>query len=759
MSVSCGKEQTELATFDPEIPAAQTHLDTRLERSQRNLAADGAPDASVGLSSPSLLVNRETSLLRFFGRVLEEAQDETVPVLERVKFLSILGSIMSEFFMVRVAGLKQQVAAGVTARSTDGLTPGEQLASIRPMVQNLMDDSRACFQRVLGKLEQAGLRIVDYETLSEDQKETARSYFQDCVFPVLTPLAYDPARPFPFISNMSLNLAVIVREEDGKERFARVKVPSTLPRLIPVSAETEATKPARRTRRTPSGGGDGGDPAVGGDGVCLVWLEQVVAAYLAELFPGLQIVEKYLFRVTRDADIEIQELEAGDLLETVEHLVRRRRFGSVVRLVIDHGMPEYIQSILTKNLRVGPEDVYHVDLPLAMSNLGSLYTYNRPDLKDPSFVPRDPVGLEQAEGTGLFAAIRRGDILLHHPYESFEPVVDFLETAACDPNVMAIKQTLYRVGRNSPVVAALLKGARNGKEVAVLVELKARFDEESNIEWARALEREGVHVVYGPPKIKVHSKTTLVVRREGDAIRRYVHLSTGNYNAVTATQYTDIGLFTCNAEFGEDASDLFNYLTGYSKHDEYRKLIVAPLNLRQKMAALIQREIDHAEQGTEARLVFKVNSLVDGKMIALLYKASQAGVRCDLLVRGICSLRPGVPGISDNITVTSIVGRFLEHSRIYYFLNGGCEECYLGSADLMPRNLNRRVEILFPVEDPSLVRRLRYQILETYMRDNVKARVMLPDGTYQRIHPSPEEQAVNSQEWFILNGSDLSKEI
>jgi polyphosphate kinase len=712
---------------------------------------DASRAQSADVSDPSLLVNRETSQLRFFERVLEEAQDEEVPLLERVKFLSILGSIMSEFFMVRVAGLKQQVAAGVTSRSADGLTPAEQLAAIRPMVQRLLDDSRACFHQVLEQLWQTGMHIVDYENLSKDQKEQARSYFQKDIFPVLTPLAYDPARPFPFISNMSLNLAVIVRDEDGGERFARVKVPSTLPRLIPVSDETEATNSASKRQPRRSADEGGGSATAESAGVCLVWLEQVVAAYLVELFPGVEIVEQHLFRVTRDADIEIQELEAGDLLETVEHLVRRRRFGSVVRLVIDHSMPEYIRSILTKNLRISSEDVYQVDLPLAMSTLGCLYSYDRPDLKDPSFVPRDPVGLEQVEGSIIFAAIRQGDILLHHPYESFEPVVEFLETAASDPDVLAIKQTLYRVGRNSPVVAALLEAARNGKEVAVLVELKARFDEESNIEWARALEQEGVHVVYGPPKIKVHSKTTLVVRREGNAIRRYVHLSTGNYNAVTATQYTDIGLFTCNEEFGEDASDLFNYLTGYSKHDGYRKLVVAPLNLRKRIEAMIQREIDFAEQGADAGLIFKINSLVDPRIIALLYRASQAGVRCHLLVRGICCLRPGMPGISDNIRVTSIVGRFLEHSRVYHFLNGGSEECYLSSADLMPRNLNRRVEILFPVEDPTLCRRLRDEILGTYMRDNVKARVMLPDGLYERVLPAPEEQTVNSQEWFIHN--------
>ena len=741
-----------MATIDPETLATQTQVDTRLKQDLQGQVTVGAGATPVDLAHLSLLVNRETSLLRFFERVLEEAGDESVPLLERVKFLSILGSIMSEFFMVRVAGLKQQVTAGVSGRSPDGLTPSEQLTAIRPMAQQLMDDSRTCFQQVLTSLDEEGVHIVDYESLDADQKAQARTYFQDMVFPVLTPLAYDPSRPFPFISNMSLNLAVVVRDQDSKERFARVKVPSTLPRLIPVSPESGIPSGGRPTQRGRSPKGAGRAESVPSEGVYLVWLEQVVAAYLTELFPGLEIVDAHLFRVTRDADIEIQELEAGDLLETVEHFVRRRRFGSVVRLVVDRRMPDYIQSILTKNLRIGPDDVYQVDLPLAMSNLGSLYSYNRPELKDPSFVPRDPVGLEQAEGEDIFAAIRRRDILLHHPYESFEPVVHFLEAAACDPDVLAIKQTLYRVGRNSPVVAALLQAARNGKEVAVLVELKARFDEESNIEWARALEQEGVHVVYGPPKIKVHSKTTLVVRREGDDIRRYVHLSTGNYNAVTAQQYTDLGLFTRDEELGEDASDLFNYLTGYSKHSEYRKLIVAPMDLRTRLEALIKREMARAERGEEALLIFKINSLVDRKMISLLYEASRAGVKCELLVRGMCCLRPGLPGVSDNIKVTSIVGRFLEHSRVYYFLNGGAEECYLGSADLMPRNLERRVEILFPVEDPTLVRRLRHEILDTYLRDNVKARIMLPDGQYERAHRPPDAPAVNSQEWFILNG-------
>lgn len=696
------------------------------------LGVGSSPEPGDAKSEPatgSLLINRELSQLRFFSRVLEEAQDESIPLLERVKFLGILGSIVSEFFMVRVAGLKQQVSAGISELSPDGLSPAEQLRAIRPMVQRLMDDSRVCLADCLEGLAAAGVHIVDYDRLTVKQKAAARRYFDKMVFPVLTPLAYDPARPFPFISNMSLNLAVILRRDDGKEQFARVKVPNMLPRLIPVPG-----------------------PA-GSNQLHLVWLEQVVAAHLSELFPGVEIVETHPFRVTRDADIAIQELEAADLLETVEHFVRRRRFGSVVRLVVDSGMPDYVRSILTRNLEIDADDVYQVDLPLAMSTLGCLYDCDRPDLKDKSFIPSEPVGLQGVDGADVFAAIRRQDILLHHPYESFEPVVDLLETAARDPQVLAVKQTLYRVGKNSPVVAALLEAARNGKEVAVLVELKARFDEESNIEWARALEREGVHVVYGLLGLKTHCKVLLFVRREEDGIRRYVHLSTGNYNTVTTKQYTDIGLLTADEAIGRDAGDLFNYLTGFSKMKEYRKLSVAPTNLREKVEALVLREMEIVRAGGEGHIILKLNSLVDKRMIKLLYEASQAGVRLDLLVRGICCLRPGVPGLSDGIRVISIVGRFLEHSRIYYFLNGGAEECYLSSADLMPRNLDRRVETFFPVQDPVLAKRLRHEILETYLRDNVKARLMGPDGNYQRVTRTPEEPEWNAQERFLAGGA------
>ena len=712
-----------------DVPATE-HV-SRGSRSVEAIGSDGdGRSLPVRLDDPSLLINRELSQLRFFRRVLEEAQDESVPLLERIKFLSIVGSIMAEFFMVRVAGLKQQVDSGTSEKSPDGLSPAEQLAAIRPMAAELMESARVCFREVLQKLAKKGVRVVDYEDLTEAEKATAQEYFRTMVYPVLTPLAHDPARPFPFISNMSLNLAVIVRDEEGNERFARVKVPNTLPRMIQVSESRGKVR--------------------------LAWLEQVVAAYLVDLFPGMQVIESHQFRVTRDAEIAIQELEAEDLLQTVERTVKKRRFGSVVRVVIDRDTPESIKSVLRKNLQVGPDDVYEVSLPLAMSDMGDLISFDRSDLRDESFVPADPVGLEGVEGRGLFSAIRDNDILLHHPYESFQPVVEFLETAARDPNVLAIKQTLYRVGKNAPVVAALLEAARRGKQVAVLVELKARFDEESNIEWARTLEREGVHVMYGLPGYKTHCKVALVVRREGERVRRYVHLATGNYNAVTARQYTDLGMFTAREEYGSDASDLFNCLTGYSKLGSFRKLMVAPVGFRTGVERLIRREIDLCRDGKEGHLIFKINSLVDKRVIALLYEASQAGVKVELVVRGMCCLRPGLPGISENITVRSIVGRFLEHSRILLFGNDGSPICYLGSADLMPRNLDKRVEVLFPVEDPALVRRLRDEILGVYLGDNVKARLMQADGSYVRATPGEGERPLDSQAYFLALGAGRS---
>jgi polyphosphate kinase len=691
--------------------------------------------APIALKVPEdakLFLNRELSLLSFFRRVLEEALDERNPLLERVKFLAIVGSNLAEFFMVRVAGLKQQIEAGVIELSIDGLTPAQQLAAVRQAVRQLMDDSHDFLRQLLSLLDTAGVHILDFAALDEFQKSHVKQYFDTTVFPILTPLAYDPGRPFPHISNMSLNLAVLLRDEGGYPRFARVKVPNTLPRLLKVPPPAGApVVPGQDSRER-----------------YLVWLEQVIIEHLPRLFPGMQVLQAHPFRVTRDAEMEIQDLEAEDLLESVERSVRERRFGSVVRLTVDLAMPDDIKKLLAENLGLEAEDIYTLRPPLGMSDLIQLCGLDRHDLKDPPFVPVVPPELDMAEGD-IFTAIRNQDILLHHPYDSFSPVTEFLQAAARDPDVLAIKQTLYRVGRNSPVVQALLDAARAGKQVAVLVEVKARFDEGSNIEWAKALESEGVHVVYGLLGLKTHSKTALVVRREGDTIRRYVHLATGNYNPTTAQTYTDLGLFTCDENLGADATDLFNYLTGYSAKKDYRKFLVAPINLRSGIESLIRREMERQQQGERAHLIFKVNSLIDKAIIRLLYKASQAGVRVDLIVRGMCCLRPGVPGLSENIRVISIVGRFLEHSRIYYFCNGGNEQIYLGSADLMPRNLDRRVEILFPVENAKLIRQLRDHVLAVYLADNVKARQMQADGTYLRMRPQEGVEAVDSQSRLI----------
>ena len=693
---------------------------------------DATAEAAVDLSDRSLYINRELSMLAFQRRVLEEARDERNPLIERVKFLSILGSNLGEFFMVRVAGLRQQVEAGVADLSADGMTPAEQLVACREQAYQLMREARETWvSEVMPQLAAAGVCIHDFAELDETQRAAAIDYFNRSAFPVLTPLAFDPGRPFPHISNLSLNLAVLLRDENGQQLFARVKVPSSLPRLVTVPPP-KGLPAAAKTRRYD-----------------FVWLEQLIAADVDELFPGMTILGVYTFRVTRDAEMSIQELEADDLLETIEEGVLRRRFGSVVRLTIDRSTPDDVRRILLDNLDLEPEGLVAVAPPLGMSGI-NLLGLDRPDLKDPPFVPAVPRGLDDPD-LSVFAAIREHDILIHRPYDSFEPVIDWLQRAARDPDVLAIKMTLYRVGRDAPVVAALLEAARNGKEVAVLVELKARFDEESNIEWAKALEDEGVHVVYGLLGLKTHSKIALVVRREGERIRRYLHLGTGNYNAVTAQLYTDLDMFTCDEAMGTDATELFNYLTGFSRSRDYQSFLVAPINLREGFEALVRREIEHQREGRGGHLIFKMNSLVDRRMIRLLYEASQAGVRVDLLVRGICCLRPGVPGVSENIRVTSIVGRFLEHSRIYWFRNGGEETIYLGSADLMPRNLDRRVEILFPILNRKIVRRLRDEILATYLHDNVKARHMRPDGTYDHAAPDPDGEALEAQEWFIVH--------
>ena len=695
----------------------------------------GSPEAR-SLVDPRLYVNRELSLLAFQKRVLEEAQDPHNPLLERVKFLSIFGSNIEEFFMVRVAGLKRQVEAGVLECGPDGLTPKQQLQAIHEKILELFKTAHGLLRRqIFPALKKAGLCVVDYSQLDSVQRTRANTYFSEMVFPALTPLAFDPGRPFPHMSNLSLNLAVLLRADKGTEHFARVKVPTILPQLVSGTPVLSGGVTGNRTTPAPQ---------------YMVWLEQLIAANLQSLFPGMEILEAHPFHITRDADKAIQELEAEDLMEAVEEGVWQRRFADVVRLEVTKEMPPGILEILQKNLEVGPEDVYPLGQPLALSRLKDLYSADYPELKDKPFVPVVPAALQpEEEGEDIFAAIRRRNVLLCLPFASFQPVVTLLQQAAHDPSVLAIKITLYRVGRNSPVVEALLDAAREGKQVAALVELKARFDEESNIEWARALEHEGVHVVYGLLGLKVHCKTALVVRREGDAIRRYFHLSTGNYNSVTAQLYTDIGMFGCDEGIAADCSDLFNYLTGYSTKVDYRKLLVAPVALRQAFERLIQREIEHQLAGQRGHLIFKMNALVDERMIQLLYEASKAGVRVDLLVRGICCLRPGLAGVSDHIKVTSIVGRFLEHSRIFYFRNAGHEEVYLGSADMMPRNLDRRAEVVFPVEDPTLVRFIHGEVLAVYMADVVKARHMKSDGTYDRPADRNGPGAINSQEWFI----------
>jgi polyphosphate kinase len=712
------------------------------KRPRKRVRTPKASDAaSVSTSSEeTLFLDRELSLLQFQRRVLEEAIDDRNPLLDRAKFLFIVGSNLNEFFMVRVAGLMDQVDAGVAA-SPDGLhSPSQLLAEIRAESFSIMKESRDVFiGTLIPALAEQGIHIISYQDLDKRQRNAAEKYFREIIFPILTPLAFDPGRPFPHISNLSLNLAILIQDHKRTRRFARLKVPATIPQFVPVGPPSGFPGESGSSRSRGSGGP-----------MWMVLIEEVIAANLQSLFPGMKVLSAYPFHVTRDADMEIQELEASDLLETVERSVRQRRFGNVVRLQVNDEMPDDVLNILLNNLGVEPEDVYRLQNPLGVARLMGLYSIDRPDLKAPVFVPRVPARVTpKGDDENIFTAISRGDILLHHPFDSFQPLIEFLRQAATDPQVQAIKMTLYRVGRNSPVVEALLEAIEEGKQVAVLVELKARFDEESNIEWARALERQGVHVVYGLVGLKIHTKLAMVVRREGKTMRRYMHLGTGNYNAVTAHLYTDLGMFTCDDEIGQDVTDLFNYLTGYSQKTDYRKLLVAPIGLRQKLAALIEREIEHKRNGRPARLIFKANGLVDRQMIGLLYEASQAGVQVDLLIRGVCCLRPGIPGISDNIRVTSIVGRFLEHSRVFYFENGGEHEVYLGSADLMPRNLNERVETVFPVRDPEQVKQIRDGILELYLKDNMKARRMRPDGTYERLSPGPGEEAINAQEVLL----------
>lgn len=673
---------------------------------------------------PECYLNRDTSWLEFNRRVLQESQDERHPLIERAKFLSIFATNLDEFFMVRVSGMREQIALGVTERPPDGHLAAETLdlviSSLTPMLNDL---SETWLSSVKPMLRMHGVCVSDWDELNESQRAKAEAYFHREIFPVLTPLAFDPGHPFPHISNLSLSLAVVIRDDQGRQRFARVKVPPSLPRFVSLDE------------------GDGTDHCQ----IRLTWVDQVMAANIGALFPGMNVERCFAFRVTRDTDIEIQEDEADDLLSTIEQIVQERRFGSPVRLEIAHDMPDFVRDILMTNLELSPLDVYRVNGPLNLADLMELYRLPLPRLKDPPHTPRLPFGFPGPTGPtdNWFALIRGGDRLLHHPYDSFAPVVDFIRAAARDPQVLAIKTTLYRVGQNSPVVQALLEAVNNGKQVAAMVELKARFDEENNIQWARALEDVGAHVVYGLPRMKVHCKLTLVVRKELEGIRRYLHLGTGNYNAGTARIYTDLSLFTCRDDFCEDVTELFNLLTGYSKQREFRQLLVAPVNLREEILARIERETKLHEAHGGGRLLFKMNALVDPAMIEGLYRASQAGVKVDLLIRGVSCLRPGIPAVSENIRVISVVGRFLEHARAYYFANNGEPELYLGSADLMQRNLDRRVETVFPILDPELRKKVLEDVLELQLSDNAKARELQADGRYRYV--APNGKVIDSQ--------------
>ena len=668
----------------------------------------------------NLFLNRELSWIEFNRRVLDEALDETQPLLERLKFLAIFSTNLDEFFMVRVSGLQEQLEADPSTLSPDGLNPATQLRLISEQLRELLQQQLECLDDILLQLEESGVRIVPYAEVAEEQREKLRQMFTERIFPVLTPLSFDPGHPFPYISNISMNLGTFVLPEqshdDEETKFARIKLPPNVPRLLRLEEE----------------------------GFHFVLLEELIAAHIATLFPGMRVLECQPFRITRNADIEIEEDEAGDLLKSIEQQLRQRRFGFGVRLEVAADMSEQMRTLLKKALELIDQDVYSCKRALNIPDLMALYKLELPKLKDKPYTPATPAALKTSDS--IFDAIRHQDILLHHPYDSFAPVIEFLRTAARDPDVLAIKQTLYRVGPDSPIVQTLIEAAEHGKQVAVLVELKARFDEENNIQWARQLEKAGVHVVYGLLGLKTHSKVALVVRQENNIIRRYVHLGTGNYNRVTARIYTDLGLFTCDPDFGADVSELFNYLTGYSRQSNYRKLMVAPVNLRERFIELIRREVAHHQAGRKAGIIAKFNSLTDTSIIEELYDASRAGLPIDLIVRGICCLRPGLAGYSDTIRVGSIVGRFLEHSRAYCFLNGGTEEIFLGSADWMSRNLDRRVEVIFPVCDERIRERVRRETMEVPLADHAKMRWLQADGKYLR---PPDDGALNSQEYLL----------
>jgi polyphosphate kinase len=679
-----------------------------------------------------LLINRELSWLEFNRRVLEEALDQRHPLLERLKFLAIFSSNLDEFFMVRVSGLQETLDAGITETSPDGMTASEQLKEISTRLRPMLETQMRCLQMdVLPSLAGNGIVIRPYEDLNRREKKTANDYFLENVFPILTPQAVDPGHPFPYISNLSLNLGVMVAPQQSRKaseaasaikgaRFARIKLPPIVPKLVPIDEK----------------------------GANFTFLGSLIAGNIAALFPHMKTGRCFLFRVTRDADHDIKEDEASDLLRTMQQHVRQMRFGDAVRLEVAANMPSQMVSYLTEALQLTADDVYTVDGPFNIPDLMQLHDLDRPELKDRPLHRVTPAPLVESES--CFEVIKNQDILLHHPYTAYNVVTDFINAAASDPGVVAIKICLYRTGKNSPIVKALIEASEQGKQVAALVELKARFDEESNIEWARRLEQAGVHVVYGMVGLKTHCKLTLVVRREGKGLQRYVHLATGNYNPTTSRIYTDLGIFTVDEEIATDASNLFNSLTGFSQFNEYDCLMVAPLNLRKRIIRLIKRETAHAKAGRPGRIIAKINSLTDVAIIRALYNASEAGVSIDLIVRGVCTLRPGLSKVSKNIRVRSIVGRFLEHSRIFYFGNSGKEEVYIGSADWMYRNLSRRVEVIVPIKDPKLRTHLKDVVLANYLKDNVNARELRSDGTYTRVRSLDAEKRLDSQLEFEL---------
>ncbi|MEM1369744.1 MAG: polyphosphate kinase 1 [Cyanobacteria bacterium P01_H01_bin.15] len=694
------------------------------------------------LLKPEYFFNRELSWLEFNYRVLHEALDERTPLLERLKFLAIFSSNLDEFFMVRVAGLKKQVKAGVTKLTPDGRTPAQQLADIGKRLHPLISEQSQHFEQVLrAELVKEGIHLVNYVDLSVEQRNYLHSLFNKEIFPILTPLAVDPGHPFPFISNLSFNLAVSIKKAgQNTELFARVKVPKVLPRFIELPSELAA-----QTIEQP-----------------VTWMgvpiEQIVAHNLESLFPGMEIFECHPFRVTRNADISVEEDEADDLMLAIQEGLRRRRVaGTAVRIELTSTMPENVKSVLMRELELDSNDVYVTDGLLGLGNLFYFLGLPRPELKDIPWEPQIPLPFrtftnvpeERSGPDTIFDLIQQQDQLVHHPYHSFAATVQkLIEQAARDPQVMAIKMTLYRTSGDSPIIKSLMEAAENGKQVVVLVELKARFDEENNILWAQRLEQSGVHVVYGLVGLKTHTKITLVVRKESGGLRRYVHIGTGNYNPKTAKLYTDLGLFSCREELGCDLSDLFNYLTGYSQQNSFRKLLIAPVTLRDRLLSFVKRETEHAKASGSGRIVAKMNSLVDPTLITALYEAARAGVKIDLIIRGICCLRPGIPDISENIRVISVIGRFLEHSRIFYFHNQGQEEIYIGSADLMPRNLDRRVEAVTPIEDLELVKNLQ-EFLGTLLADSRQAWELRSDGQYEQRRPALDEELQGTHDILI----------